>query len=161
MLLVAGGELRGMQIEKTIGEFIGDAKVPIVGPATTVLEALALMKSHRSASVLVTQAERLVGIFTEADFLLRVAAPKLHAGETTLEEVMTKGPDALSVEDCITYAVNLMAVGGYRNVPIVDAAGRPISNLSVYEVTAHLAAIFSELHDPGNEPSEWTDIGGG
>ncbi len=150
-----------MQIEKTIGEFIGDVQVPMVGPATSVTEALALMKSHSSASVLVTEDERLVGIFTEHDFLMRVAAPKLDAGGTTLQEVMTKDPDALRVEDLITYAVNLMAVGGYRNVPIVDAERRPIANLSVYDVTAHLASIFSELHDPGDEPSEWTDIGGG
>jgi CBS domain-containing protein len=150
-----------MQIEKTIGEFISDVKVPIVGPATSVTEALALMKSHRSACVLVTQEERLVGIFTEHDFLMRVAAQKLHASDTSLQEVMTKDPDALRVEDRISYAVNLMAVGGYRNVPIVDSEGRPINNLSVYDVTSHLASIFSELHDPGDEPSEWTDIGGG
>jgi CBS domain-containing protein len=150
-----------MQIEKTIGEFISEVQVPIVGPATSVTEALALMKSHGSACVLVTQDDLLVGIFTEHDFLMRVAAPRLHAGDTTLQEVMTKDPDALRVEDRISYAVNLMAVGGYRNVPIVDAAGRPISNLSVYDVTAHLTSIFSEVHDAADEPSEWTDIGGG
>ncbi len=149
-----------MQIQKTIDEFIGKKVVPILHETATVSEAIGSMSDSGSACVLVTESEKLVGIFTERDFLTRVAAQKRTPASTRLAEVMTKNPDALKSTDYITYAVNLMAVGGYRNVPIVDDEQRPVGNLSVYDVTTHLAAIFSEV-DGDHAPDEWTDIGGG
>ncbi len=149
-----------MQIQKTIDEFIGEKVVPILTTKATVTEAIVSMTNSGSACVLVTDDEKLVGIFTERDFLTRVAAPKRSPGSTALVDVMTKGPDALKRTDYITYAVNLMAVGGYRNVPIVDDAHRPVGNLSVYDVTSHLARIFSDVGGDSG-PDEWTDIGGG
>ena len=149
-----------MQIQKTIDEFIGKKVIPILSKTTMVSEAIATMSDSGSACVLITEAKKLVGIFTERDFLTRVAAQKRSPASTTLADVMTKNPDALKGTDYITYAVNLMAVGGYRNVPIVDDEHRPVGNLSVYDVTTHLAAIFSEV-DGNHGPDEWTDIGGG
>lgn len=149
-----------MQIQKTIGEFVGSTKVPILDAEASVHQAIDLMNDAGSACVLVTRDEVLVGIFTERDFLTRVAARKRAPDSTRLSEVMTENPNALHINDCITYAVNLMAIGGYRNVPIVDKAQKPVSNLTVYDVTSHLAAIFSEVvEDDGQD--EWTDIGGG
>ncbi len=148
-----------MGIERTIGEFVGDNEVPVFDLSCTVAQAMASMSSSRSACALVTRDKELAGIFTERDFLNRVAAARRAPDSTTLGEVMTASPNALKIDDCITYAVNLMAVGGYRNVPIVNEEGRPISNLSVYDVTSHLSALFAEMGDA--EADEWTDIGGG
>src|SRR2546423_1101150 len=85
-----------------------------------VAEAIARMLERRQAGVLIVDdAGRLTGIFTERDVLTRVAGAARDATRTALREVMTPDPEALSVTDRIAYAVHSMSVAGYRTVPLV------------------------------------------
>ena len=63
---------------------------------------------------------------------------------TTLAEVMTRDPEALSPQDRICYAVNRMTSMGYRTVPLVDADRRPIGIVTVNDVVRWLAELFPE-----------------
>ena len=152
-----------MRIEKTIGEFIANRKSPVAAPGDSVVSAVEVMKQSGQSCVLVCEADRLVGIFTERDFLNRIAAAERDPTTTILADVMTSEPGTLTPEDCVTYAINRMAVGGYRNVPIVDRDGRVVANLSVRDVLSHIEDVFAEVdEDDYHESSaEWTDIGGG
>jgi CBS domain-containing protein len=150
-----------MRIQKTIGEFLGAKRsVPAVAPSDTVAEVVEVLKKHATDCALVCDAGRLLGVFTAWDLLSRVAAAELDATTTPVASVMTRDPETLSPDACITYAVNRMAHGGYRNIPIVDANGKPVGNLTVREVVSHLADVFAELDDVPDAP-EWTDLGGG
>ncbi|MEZ4376751.1 MAG: CBS domain-containing protein [Gemmatimonadales bacterium] len=89
-------------------------------PATTVLEAAKLMNEHGTGSVLIHEAERLVGIFTERDLMRRVVAMQKDPATTTLRDVMTTAlvtctPDA-TMDDCGT----LMSERRIRHLPVVD-----------------------------------------
>jgi CBS domain-containing protein len=152
-----------MKIQRTISEFIADRVPATLSPQATVADAVELMHQRSVDCVLVVdQAQRLVGIFTERDFLERVAAAGRVVASTRLHEVMTADPETLRPEDCVTYAINRMGIGGYRNVPIVSAAGRVIATLSVRDVIALLDLVFSELDDADEKAARpWTDIGGG
>ena len=78
---------------------------------------------------------------------------------------MTPNPVTLRTDDCISYAINKMAVGGFRNVPIVDAGGTPVAMLDTRDVIAHLSDLFDALAEQrterGDDDGEWDDIGGG
>ena len=52
---------------------------------------------------------------------------------------MTHDPVILRSGDPVAVAINKMAVGGFRHVPIVDA-GRPVGVVSARDVFRHLAA---------------------
>jgi len=52
---------------------------------------------------------------------------------------MTPDPVVLRRDDPIAVAINKMAVGGFRHVPIVDA-GRPIAVVSAKDVFRHISA---------------------
>lgn len=91
-------------------------------PATTVLEAAKLMNEHGTGSVLIHEAEQLVGIFTERDLMRRVVAMQKDPATTTLRDVMTTAlvtctPDA-TMDDCGT----LMSERRIRHLPVVDGA---------------------------------------
>ena len=77
--------------------------------------------------------------------------------------VMTPDPDTLRLDDCVTYAINRIAVRGYRNVPIVDDVGQPVAVVGVRDLVGHLAELFNE--DPRGDSddtfNDWIDIGGG
>ncbi len=119
---------------------------PIRLPAeATVHEAVTKMVANRRAAVVIVDGEgRLIGIFTERDVLTRVVGQGRDLHRTTLGEVMTRDPEALSPQDRICYAINRMNNAGYRTVPLVDAERRPIGVVTINDVVKWLAGIFPE-----------------
>jgi len=150
------------QIRKTVSEFIEDTPLSAVGPEDSIAAAIEVMKRDQSDCVVVLDAGMIVGIFTERDFLNRVTAARRDPAETKMKSAMTPNPEVLRTYDCISYAINRMAVGGFRNVPIIGEQGKPIAVLSVRDVVSHLSELFDEV-SPVREPSRsaWVDIGGG
>ena len=137
-------EVRGALLDDTI-DVLGPSD-PIRLPTTaSVQEAVQAMLRRRQAGVLVVDDEgRLCGIFTERDVLTRVVGREADARRTTLGDVMTPRPEALSVDHRIAYAVHCMSVAGYRTVPLVDADGRPTGIVTVTDVIRWLANLFPE-----------------
>jgi len=110
-----------------------------LAPSAPVVEAIRLMREHRIGCVLVVDNERLVGILTERDLLL-----KLEQADRArpLREFMTPDPEVLSPDDPIVYALNKMSVGGFRHVPLVDAEGRPVGVVSVKDIVDYIVDFF-------------------
>jgi predicted transcriptional regulator len=102
----------------------------------------AIRKMHESGidCVLVTDRGRLVGIFTDRDAVLKVAGTR--GDKRRLRDVMTPDPVVLRHDDPIAVAINKMAVGGFRHIPIVDGGGLPTGVVSAKDVFAHIASII-------------------
>jgi CBS domain-containing protein len=113
-----------------------------VNPRTSVADAIALMKQHGMGCVLVEKDRRLAGIFTERDVLFRVVGSGLDPAETPVSTVMTPDPETLTMDDKLAWVLNLMAVGGFRHVPIVDGDGRPVAVFSVKHIVERLVECF-------------------
>jgi CBS domain-containing protein len=153
------------RILRTIGEFVDREAVPaLVHRDQTVAATVQTMQRCDSGCALVVERDRVVAIFTERDFLQRVAAAGRDPANTPVWAVCTPDPTCLHPEDSICYAINLMAVGGFRNVPIVDRERRPIAVLTAAMVRSHLHELVAELESeplPAAEAAQWVDIGGG
>jgi CBS domain-containing protein len=151
-------------LQKTIREFIRPGRLAQVTPEDSVASAIEVMKAQHAYCCAVVEGGRLVGVFTERDFLTRVTAERRPIAATRMRDVMTPEPVTLLADDYISYAINKMAVGGFRNVPIVDASGAAVAMLDTRDVVAHLSDLFDALNeqkfDP-NESAEWDDLGGG
>lgn len=148
-------------IQKTIAECIARADFVSVAPGDPVTAAVAGMRAKGTNCALVVDGDKLVGIFTERDFLQKIAAEKRDPARTSMRDVMTPEPETLRAHDSVTYAINRMAVRKYRNVPIVDRNGRPTSVLDARLVMMHLIKVFAELDQGGGDHDAWIDIGGG
>jgi CBS domain-containing protein len=157
------------RLEKTIREIGWTHAVPRLGVHERVARAFDEMSREVHDCVLVMAGARLAGIFTSRDFVNRVAALRADPGALTLGEVMTPMPRTLRPRDPIAFAINWMAVEGFRNVPIVDDGGEVLGVLTVWDVMRHLEAIFDDidaapraaLASDGSAPIEMYDLGGG
>ena len=89
-------------------------------PDDTVGTAVATMAEHACGSVLVMAGDELVGIFTERDLLLRVAAAGLELDRTAVGEVMTRDPDTIGADEPVAEAIRRMDEFGYRYLPVLD-----------------------------------------
>lgn len=114
-----------------------------VETGTPVREVLKLMREQRRNCVLVTDAGRLIGIFTERDVLRKIAqAPETWS--RPVDEFMTPNPDTVRPDDQVARALELMNAGHYRNVPVVDDQGRLVGNVTHYAIIAFLSDRFPE-----------------
>jgi CBS domain-containing protein len=89
-------------------------------PDAIVREVVDVMAQRRFGAVPVVENERLIGIFTERDVLMRVVAARKDPDTTRLDEVMTRNPDTVRSSDAVLHALELMNRHGYRHLPVVD-----------------------------------------
>jgi CBS domain-containing protein len=113
-----------------------------VSPRTSIAEAVSLMNREKIGAVLVVNLEKLVGIFTERDVLTKIAGRGLDFTQIFVADYMTADPETLRVESQMAYALNMMAVGGFRHVPLVDDAHRPVGMISMRDIVEHIAELF-------------------
>ncbi|MBM4408566.1 MAG: CBS domain-containing protein [Chloroflexi bacterium] len=104
-----------------------------------VADVLRIMRDDRAAGVVVTDADgKVVGIFTERDAVLKLAGHDLPAGP--ISEFMTNDPVVLRADDSLAVAIQKMAVGGFRHIPIV-AGGRPVGIVTSHDVFRHVLRL--------------------
>lgn len=111
-------------------EIIADRPLVTAAPETTVRAACRLMAGKRIGALLIVDGERTVGIFTERDALNKVLAGALDPDSTPLAAVMVRDPQCIGADKPLAHALLLMAEGGFRHVPVVDAGGRAIGMVS-------------------------------
>jgi CBS domain-containing protein len=112
-----------------------------VRPEQAVADAIDLMRHHRVGCVLVCRDVRLVGIFTERDLMRRVLAEGLPL-TVPVSAAMTPDPVVVYPKESVGAAVRRMEEGGYRHLPVVDPAGRPLGVLSVKRIVHYLVEHF-------------------
>jgi CBS domain-containing protein len=158
------------RLQKTIEEIGWTRSVPRFRKADTVARAFDAMSREAHDCVLIVEGDALAGIFTSRDFLNRVAALRKDPQQLALGDVMTASPRTLRPRDGVAFAINWMAVEGFRNVPITDDAGVILGVLTVWDVMRHLGDVFDEIEatpkhvPPQSEISEviaMVDLGGG
>jgi CBS domain-containing protein len=138
----AANAYRGPLLGEHLDELMHELRVgepDVLDAAADVDEAVRVMHDKGSDCVLVVQGGRLVGIFTDRDAVLKVAGRS--AGARPIADLMTRDPVVLRHDDTIAVAINKMAVGGFRHIPIVED-GRPTGVVTARDVFRHLASTL-------------------
>lgn len=124
---------------------LGLKKPLCVSENSKVLEVCSLMKKSNIGSVLVTDSDnKLCGIFTERDLLMKVIVDESEFNQRPISDYMTRSPISLREEDKIAYAMNNMHVGGYRHVPIIDSDNYPVGIISIKDVMSFILDYFPD-----------------
>jgi CBS domain-containing protein len=145
-----GADLRASDIPQPRNDFSAqlmsgrladlDPRSPIaVKPGDSVTTAISAMQAAEVGCVLVNQGEKLVGILTERDAVLKLAGKPL-AG-IKVKDAMTKDPVVLRDDDTLAVALHKMAVGGFRHIPLVEE-GRPTGIISSRDIFRHIVTIL-------------------
>jgi len=106
-----------------------------VSPKTSLAEAARTMRIRSVGSLLVLDGDRLVGIVTDRDIAMAVAADGREARKTRVREVMTSEPVAAAPADDIEIAMRTMNRVHARRLPILDA-GKLVGILSTSDIAS-------------------------
>ena len=76
----------------------------------------------------------LIGILTDRDVCLEIAASARNAGHIAVHEVMTREPVTVRVTDTIHTALSTMTHARVRRLPVLDVTGELKGLLSIEDV---------------------------
>ena len=145
-----GADLRAESLPETASGDVGatlltehladlDPRRPVsVGPDDEVAAAVALMQEH-GIGCLTVESDRLVGILTERDVMLKLAGRPLDG--IHVHEIMTPDPVVLRGDDTIAVAIHKMAMGGFRHIPLVSG-GHATAIVSARDLSHHLVSLI-------------------
>ena len=139
---------------REVGVLSLELQPPLVLEGTTAVgDVIRGMQDCADGYALITEDHRLAGIFTERDVFLSVIGNDA-ALDQPVSAYMSHDPVCVGVNDPVRRVVQLMHEGGYRQIPIVDAAGQVagcVRHKDIAEcLVSHFAAHVLNLPpDPG------------
>ncbi len=108
-------------------------------PSLTIDEALALMSEQDFYCLMIADEEgKLLGVFTERDVLKKVSECYEEVRAKPIGEFMTTGVRTVYETDPLGKALNLMAVGGFRHVPVLSIEDKIVGILGPTRLMAFL-----------------------
>ena len=106
-----------------------------------ISEAISKLATEHVACLLVVDDRKLVGILTDREVMSKVALEP-DQGDRPVREIMTEAPVYVYEDDPAAAALSVMAVSGYRHVPVVNAEGDAVGVISPQRVTRFLSKHF-------------------
>lgn len=108
--------------------------VRVASPADSIRDAAAAMAQADIGSLPVGENDRLVGMITDRDIVLRATALGLGP-ETLVRDVMTQEIKYCRGDESVEDVAKQMAQLGVRRLPVIDADKRLVGIVSLSNVT--------------------------
>jgi CBS domain-containing protein len=106
------------------------------GPQDSVIDAAKLMASEDVGPIPIVEGEKLVGIVTDRDIVIRVVAEGRDAQSTTLGEIASTDIATVSPDDDLDRALEVMGSKQIRRLPVVEGQ-RLIGIVAQADVARH------------------------
>lgn len=124
--------------------------VEIVDQDALVAIAVEQMNQAHIGSLLVSDGDRLVGIVTERDLLVRVLGAGRDPTVTKVHEVMTRELVVIGADDLVVEAMMVVSARRCRHLPVVEN-GKVLGLVSAGDLTAWILReqqqTIDDLHD--------------
>jgi len=103
----------------------------------SVLDAISLMAEVNIGAVLIQNGDTISGIFTERDYLQRVALKSLSSKETRVGDVMTNPVISADPGDSIQQCMETMTTCHCRHLPVVEG-GKLLGIVSIGDLVKRM-----------------------
>jgi CBS domain-containing protein len=119
------------------------SNVYTVGPHETITTVLEIMATNNIGCVVVLLKDRLLGVFSERDYVRKVQPHGDVRADTPVEKLMTSNVLTVSPTQTVDDCMNMMTDNRVRHLPVVDA-GRLVGVISIGDVVK--AVIAEQEH---------------
>lgn len=108
-----------------------------ISPETSVFRALEIMVEKNVSALLVTEADKLAGIFTEKDYARKVILKGKASKQTKIKEIMSQDVIFVTPESSIDHCMQLMTTKYIRHLPVVSS-DKLIGIISIGDLVKHI-----------------------
>ncbi len=91
-----------------------------IAPDTIVFRALEIMVEKNVSALLVTDNEKLIGIFSERDYARKIALKGKDSKKTPIGDIMTGNVVTVNPESTIDDCMQLMTDKFIRHLPVIE-----------------------------------------
>jgi len=128
-----------------VGDIISskaDKRVATIFPDSTVFDAIKVMSEQKVGALLVIDANnKPIGVFSERDYMNKIALKGLSSKTTLVQDVMTK--DIFTTKPNVSAAkcMSHMTKGRFRrmlDIPVVDNSGTLLGIVSIGDLVKHV-----------------------
>lgn len=102
----------------------------------TVFDAVKVMVERNVGALLVTDGDEITGIFTERDYLRRIAVEGRRSRDTSVRDVMSSPVVVITPETSVEESMAMMSERRIRHLPVVDE-GRVAGMISIGDLVRH------------------------
>jgi CBS domain-containing protein len=111
--------------------------VMTIDGSASVLDAIGAMSKANIGALVITDNDRPAGIFTERDYLRKVALEGRSSRETRVAEVMSSPLFTTSLDDSTRSAMETMTERRCRHLPVMEGA-QMVGIVSLGDLVKHL-----------------------
>lgn len=108
-----------------------------ISPNASVLDALKIMAEYNIGSVLVTEGEQLIGIFTERDYARKLVLHGLSSKDAKVRDLMTPNVCTITPSLTIDAVMNIMTENRFRHLPVVER-GKVVGIVTIGDVVKNV-----------------------
>ena len=135
-------DLESALVSITLSDVVEHTPLVVEGNSSLAAVIEAMQRDDRG-TVLVVEAGKLVGIFTERDVLMKVAGHPIDLTQRKVSAFMTPDPVTLPADSAVAFALNRMVLEGFRHIPLVDDDNRPVAVVSMRNLIEYLSDFFN------------------
>jgi signal-transduction protein with cAMP-binding, CBS, and nucleotidyltransferase domain len=106
-----------------------------VEPSTTLVEVAKQMDREDIGEVLVAEGDRLCGLVTDRDIVVRAIAEGRDPATTQVDDICTHEVMSVSPDDVIEDAVRIMSDRAVRRLPVLEN-GKPVGVVTIGDIAA-------------------------
>ncbi|XP_073044769.1 CBS domain-containing protein CBSCBSPB3-like [Primulina eburnea] len=144
--------LRERIFKPSLSAIISDnSRVAVISPSDPVYVAAKKMRELRVNSVVVMTGNKIQGILTSKDILMRVVAQNLSPELTLVEKVMTQNPECVTLETTILEALHIMHDGKFLHLPVLEKDGGIAACMDVLQITQAAISMVESSSDVAND----------
>ena len=104
---------------QTIREVMSSKPVTL-DPGATIRQAAQLMRDHQVGDVIVVENDRIAGMVTDRDIVVRAVAESHDPAQVTVGDIATTQLNCLAPTDSVEEAIRLMREQAVRRIPVVE-----------------------------------------
>lgn len=116
-----------------------------VGPENTLVEAAGLMRELDVGALPVCEEERLIGMLTDRDIVLRGTADGRDPNATSVRELMSSSVTSVRADQSVEEAVRMMENRQIRRLPVIGRDGRLVGIVSLGDIAISSNPAFSGM----------------
>lgn len=111
--------------------------VHTVNPRDPVYRAARMMKDHDIGCLLVVEGDRLRGIVTDRDLVVRALHDPATLNHRTMADIMTARPVCCRADDTVNQAAVIMEQHQVRRLPVLDRDDRLCGIVTIGDICTH------------------------
>ena len=116
------------------------SKIHTARPGATVMDAITQMNERGIGALVITEGDRVVGMFTERDVLRRVVGSERSPSDMFVAEVMTAEVVCTGPKEDLDEVRAVMKNRRIRHLPVCDEDGTLLGLISIGDLNAYDAS---------------------